>query len=380
MELTKQSIQKHKQDIEGLDGYITVINKIENNVSVNPDIAIEACKSLIEGLCKKALELLSEEYQTKKNVRKDCDNSLPTLVKKAFENVYRNKFAVDFHNSLYELIRGKAKIDKFVKVNTDAIFKNAKDTIIKISVIRDDRGDISHGRIYPKKEESEIHLAKSISSITDGICSFMIYEFASQYVALDKKIEKLNFEDQRDFNEWLDTKYDIVSVKIDYSKILFKNAYEKYEELYYSEYLVSIEDEVIEDVVDEIIIEEPIDIIEPIKKPPVLSEEETKALYEKHFNSSQKPIEVVQLTNTFDEKIFWTENRIQELNKFAEANSFYVEGLKKIIENYIAFDDEPRRDVIAPIMKYPPSLGDRRTVLLVMLEEVMDFANDLKEK
>ena len=65
MELTKIAIQKHKQDIEGLDGYITVINKIEDNVSLNPDIAIEACKSLIEGLCKKALELLNGEARAK---------------------------------------------------------------------------------------------------------------------------------------------------------------------------------------------------------------------------------------------------------------------------------------------------------------------------
>lgn len=403
MELTKQAIQKHKQDIEGLDGYIIVINKIESNVSVNPDIAIEACKSLIEGLCKKALELLSEEYQTNKNIRKNCDNSLPTLVKKAFENVYRNKFEIEIHDKLYKLIRGKAKINKFIKVNTDAIFENANDAIVKIAVIRDNRGDISHGRIYPKKEESAIHLAKSIASITDGICSFMTNEFSARYLELDLSGKKLIYEDLIDFNDWLDNKHNVLSVKVDFSKLLYQNAYDKYEEYFYSEYLEILEaetEEIIEDVVE---IEKPIEkakeepkkevtakneeeisLFEQILKAqheiPQLTEEESKILYEKHFGRKEEPKEIIQLTTSFDENTFWTANRIQALNQFADANSFYVEGLKKIIEDYIAFDDEPLRDNIGKIMKSPPSLADRRTVLLVMLEIVMDFANDLKEK
>lgn len=404
MELTKQAIQKHKQDIEGLDGYITVINKIENNVSVNPDIAIEACKSLIEGLCKKALELLSEEYQTNKNIRKNCDNNLPTLVKKAFENVYRNKFEIEIHDKLYKLIRGKAKINKFIKVNTDAIFENANDAIVKISVIRDNRGDISHGRIYPKKEESEIHLAKSIASITDGICSFMTNEFSARYLELDLSGKKLIYEDLIDFNDWLDNKHNVLSVKVDFSKLLYQNAYDKYEEYYYSEYLEILEAET-EEIVEEVVTEEkPVEktkeepnkevssenkeeinlseqiIKESEKQPEKLTKEESKILYEKHFGRKEEVKPVVQLINTFDEKAFWTENRIQELNKFADANSFYVEGLKKIIEDYIAFNDEPLRDNIGKIMKSPPSLADRRIVLLVILKIVVDFANDLKEK
>lgn len=380
MELTKQAILKHKQDIEGLDGYIVVINEIENNVSVNPDIAIESCKSLIEGLSKKALELLSEEYQTNKGVRKLCDNKLPVLVTKAFECVYKNKFEIDIHNSLYKLIKGKDKLNKFIKLNSDAIFENANDAIQKIVAIRDNRGDISHGRIYPKKEESEIQLAKSIVSITDGICSFMIYEFASQYQILESQLEKLIYNNEFTFNEWLDRKYDIFSVKIDYSKLLYKNAYVKYEELYYSEFLPIIEQEIVEDEINE----EPnkeLEVVEKETNPKsqVLTEEEAKALYEKHFNSGQKPKEVIQLTTTFNETTFWSENRMQALNQFAEKNDLLVDGLKKVIETYIAFDDEPRRDVIAPIMKYPPSLADRRTVLLVMLEDVIAFANELKE-
>lgn len=403
MELTKLAIQKHKQDIEGLDGYTTVINKIENNVSLNPDIAIEACKSLIEGLCKKALELLSDEYQTTKSIRKNCDNNFPFLVKQAFENIYRNKFEIDIHNALYKVIRSKVKIDKFINTSAEIIFENTKDAILKISVIRDNRGDICHGRIYPKKDESEVHLAKSIASITDGICSFMINEFSVQYLELDLSGKKLIYQDHINFNDWLDNKHNVLSVKVDFSKLLYQNAYDKYEEYYYSEYLEILEDET-EEIIEEVVAEEkPIEnikeeqqkevapendeeislseqIIRELQKPVKLTEEESKKLYEATFIKKEEVKPVVQLINTFDETTFWTEKRVQELNEFADANSFYVEGLKKIIENYIAFNDEPRRDIIAPIMIYPPSLADRRTVLLVMLEEVLDFANDLKEK
>ncbi|TDE43191.1 hypothetical protein E0I26_11295 [Flavobacterium rhamnosiphilum] len=396
MELTKQAIQKHKQAIDGLDGYIIIASEIEDNVTLNPDIAIEACKSLIEGLCKKALELLSDEYKTTKSVRKNCDNNLPFLVKQAFENIYRNKFEIDIHNALYKIIRSKVKIDKFINTSAEIIFENTKEAILKISVIRDNRGDICHGRIYPKKDESEVHLAKSIASITDGICSFMINEFSSQYIVFEVSNKKLIYDDLISFNEWLDNKHNVLSVKIDFSNLLYKNAYDKYEEYYYSEeYLEILENEIEEVVTEEKIIESitessknevipEIGLSEQILKAqqeiPQLTEEQSKKLYEVTFGRKEEVKPIVQLINTFDEKTFWTEKRIQDLNQFADVNSFYVVGLKKIIEDYIAFNDEPLRDNIGKIMKHPPSLADRRTALLVMLEIVMDFANELKEK
>jgi hypothetical protein len=50
MELTRTAIHKNQSLITGLDGYILLVDKIENNVTPNPDIAIESCRSLIEGL------------------------------------------------------------------------------------------------------------------------------------------------------------------------------------------------------------------------------------------------------------------------------------------------------------------------------------------
>ena len=48
MNLTKQAISNNKTIIPGIEGYLTLVSKIEKNVSINPDIAIESCKSLIE--------------------------------------------------------------------------------------------------------------------------------------------------------------------------------------------------------------------------------------------------------------------------------------------------------------------------------------------
>lgn len=402
MELTKQAIQKHKQYIEGLEGYTIMASEIEDNVTLNPDISIEACKSLIEGLCKKALELLSNEYQTTKSIRKNCDNNFPFLVKQAFENIYRNKFEIDIHNALYKVIRSKVKIDKFINSGAEVVFENTKEAILKISVIRDNRGDICHGRIYPKVDESEVHLAKSIASITDGICSFMINEFSAQYNELDLSAKKLIYENFTDFNEWLDNKHNVLSVKVDFSKLLYQNAYDKYEEYYYSEYLEILEDETEELIETEISEEQIIEtirkelnievvnkedesnyfekIIEEQPQHIKLSTEESEKLFEVTFGIKEEVKPVVQLSNTFDETIFWTENRTQLLNQFADTQSLKVDGLKKIIEDYLAFNVDPLRDSIGKIMKYPPSLADRRTVLLVMLEEVLDFAADLKEK
>ncbi|MBF4983835.1 hypothetical protein FNJ87_05630, partial [Nonlabens mediterrranea] len=236
MELTKAKIEEFKDEIEGLTGYNLIVKEIEENLPKNPDISIESCKSLIEGLCKKSLELVSDKYNGDKQLRKSCEGNMSTLVKTAFEEVYRTAFEKDMHLSLYNIVKNKNRVDRLMASATLEMQKNAKKAVDKITAIRHDRGDISHGRIYPKPTESELHLAKSIQSITDGICSFMIHELAIQYEIKKEDDKKLVYKKEEEYNEWLDDQNDNLITKIDFSRLLFDNSYEKYEEIYYAEY------------------------------------------------------------------------------------------------------------------------------------------------
>jgi predicted transcriptional regulator len=361
MNYTKQSILNYKTLLPGIEGYLTVVSKIESNINSNPDIAIESCKSLIEGLCKKALELLSDEYNEKKTIRKTCDNSLPDLVRIAFNQVYKKSFEIDIHTSLFNLLEKheksisvQNKIQNLINVNSLSILENLEKSVVKLSVIRDTRGDISHGRIYPKREESGIHLSKSIASITDGICSFMIEEIAIQYKEKYKRKDRLDYEnkDLENFNLWLDNLHDVSSIKIDFSKLLYENAYDKYEEYYYLEYIPSNE------ILDE-----------SIESKDTITDTITKHI-EREFT---------ELVTNFEEEKFWTAARSLLLEKFANQYDFEINGLKEIIEKYIAFDDEPLRDDIAKIMINKPTLSERKKTLLVMMEFIIDFAEDLKK-
>lgn len=349
--IISNNIKKHPHFGE----YFKIITIIEENELVNPDICIESCKALIEGVSKTIIVNL-DNTKTAENI--DSDN-IPKLFSEAMKLLANN----------CEDIEGDFVLRFSGIINV-------------LAEIRNKRGDISHGRMAPKAIYSSKKLASTVKNMTDTMLEYTL----EHYFDLDfNSKEKLDYNavDMENYNSWLDDSVTFPIAKARYSQILFEHDPDEYEARYFDEFLKSFDEnevsaeEIIETpspVVEEKIIEK-----EPEKKSPNLTEEEAKALYEKYFNSGQKPKEIVQLTTTFDETTFWTENRMQALNQFAEANDLLVDGLKKVIETYIAFDDEPRRDVIAPIMKYPPSLADRRTVLLVMLEDVIAFANELKE-
>ena len=114
MKLTRAKIEEFKDGIDGLNGYYLIVKEIEDNLPKNPDISIESCKSLIEGLSKKALELISDKYNSDKQIRKACEGNMSTLVKTAFEEVYTIAFEKDLHLSLYEIIKNKTRVDKLV--------------------------------------------------------------------------------------------------------------------------------------------------------------------------------------------------------------------------------------------------------------------------
>jgi hypothetical protein len=374
MELTKQSILNHSRLIPGIEGYLILIDKIEKNKSIYPDIAIETCKSLLEGLCLKGLSLLSDKYINSKSLKTKCKNDLKILTNTAFDEVYTDYVESQVHESLANMLIDISVTQKIKDNAKRRVRKQAIEAIAKVSAIRNERGDISHGRDYPKVQESSIALSKSISSITDGICSFMIEQIAEKYLLKLKTQNRLIYHDLTDFNDWLDEMHHVSSIKVDFSKILYKNAYDKYEEYYYTEYidLVETEEEPTKEAVSTIE-EEVKEVIEEAIEAETLTEQPVA-------EETEKPIEkqVEKLVTDFDEENFWTEDKIQALQEFAEEENLKSEELKEVVNEYLFSEKPPLRDDVAKTMNERPKLSEFKTIVSSLTDRIMAFANDLK--
>jgi len=360
MELTKIAIKKNVERISGLEGYSLLVSKIERNVGLNPDIAIETCKSLVEGLSLKALSLLSFKYNSSKKYRKKCENNLTFLTNNAFKEVYSDIVEAEIYKNLSELLIDISVVNRLKTRSRRKIQRQTTQTIGKISALRNARGDISHGRVYPKDEESQINLAKSIESITDGICSFMIHEFARQYDLKKVDEQKLKFKKLGRFNDWLNNQHDISSVKIDISRLLYDNTYQKYEDCY-SEYIDLIENE-----------NEPEENGDVELSEQIFENEVTKDVLKK----SKKVVE--DLINNFEVDTFWSNQRLELLSEFSIEEELKNDELKSVINNYLFSSRDPLRDEVVNAMNKKPVLKNRAEIAKTLTKYILAFANELK--
>ncbi|UUC46432.1 hypothetical protein [Flavobacterium cerinum] len=354
MNLTRAKIEEFKDEVDGLTGYYLIIDEIEDNLPENPDISIESCKSLIEGLSKKALELISDKYNADKQLMKACEGNMSTLVKTAFDEVYKTSIEKDLHESLYNIIQNKSRVNKLLDAAKVEMQKNTKKAVDKIAAIRHDRGDISHGRVYPKKSESELHLANSILSITDGICSFMIHELAIQYQLKLEQAKMLVYKEEGDYNQWLDEQNDNLLTKIDFSRLLYNNNYEKYEEIFYSEYQDSLSSEKLEEL-----------------------EELDKKLDTIPLETVEREIE--NLINTFQEQEFWTPHRLEKLEELTSAYNFVFEETRQAIEEFLFTEKDPLPDEAIQVLIERPNLKERKERTEFAIGRIKLMASILKD-
>lgn len=365
MELTKNSINVHKSVLPGLEGYTVLVEKIVENREVHPDIAIESCKSLVEGLCIKALSLLSEDYNKSKNIRQKCKNKFPFLLDKTFDLVFSEHIAAVMHGALSSIIYDVSKINNLKKNANEHLKKRALGALENISAYRNERGDISHGRDYPKKSISDVSLSKSICSISDGICYFLIEQMAIKYRSKRKVSNKLNYEDLLDFNEWLDNVHNVLSIKVDFSKLLFVNAYEKYEEYYLSEYLPLVE----EDSTSEMLYSNNLKIDDVIGSSTMLND------------TIASPIRVKRkdLVTDYDESTFWDEARSRLISDFANEQDFDLSLLMDVVHQYLFTNIKPLRVDVVKAMKNRPKLKDLKIIGEDQTEKVISFVDFLKK-
>lgn len=192
MEKLKQEIKRIKR--HRLEYYHSHLNLVEDYIDEKPDISIETCKALIEGISKLSLHLLNQEpLDSHKNEK------FQALVKRA----------------LSELQKGRGFSDA-------DLCKRLSGAVQYIGEMRNEHCDIGHGRASLKEQVNDAEFADLIVGITDNICTYMLRR-------LDRLADKTTeYEDHPEFNDFLDEQHPLPG-KARYSRALFEQEFETYE-------------------------------------------------------------------------------------------------------------------------------------------------------
>lgn len=177
MKQTSNILKQLETQYYNIEYYHTIVKEIEDNVEINPDIAIESCKSLFEGIGKFIISNID------KSLKVEAINNFKYIraVEKAIDLLKKKDpvFELDFSKGLLEALK-------------------------ELGEIRNDRGDISHGRLAPKAIQSDSHFSNLILTMTDSFASYLLISFSR--VPYTRELE---YEDSGDFNLWLDNVYTV---------------------------------------------------------------------------------------------------------------------------------------------------------------------------
>jgi len=221
MQLVRALISQNNEKYEHFSYYEGIIDVIEEKIQSHPDICIESCKSLIEGVSKTIIKRLD-------NTTTDDDlNKMDVmpLFKRAANKLaeFDEELELDFINRTASLIQNFGEI-------------------------RNQRGDISHGRAAPKEIYSSPQFSNLVARVTEALAFYVLEHFFR--LALPDEAE-IKYEDNPAFNEMLDTLKPMGSLS--FSKALFDQDNVSYcEQLldYKTEQEEVLEDTIFEDAPD----------------------------------------------------------------------------------------------------------------------------------
>lgn len=330
MEKTKTIILSNIEKHIHFEEYFKIIDIIQTNEFKNPDICIESCKALIEGVSKTIIVNL-DNTRTAENID---DDNLPKLFKESMNLLSDN----------CEDIEGD-----FV-VRFSAIIQ-------VLGEIRNKRGDISHGRMAPKAIFSSYKLATTVKNMTESMLEYVL----EHYFSIDFSNGKLIYDELEEYNNWLDDNTDFPIKKAKYSQLLYENDLDEYENRYNNDFLKPDDDE---GEKEEVVEEKP-----EVKEEP--KQEEAKA---------EQPEKVIEkLVGTFDEESFWGVATNEQTEAFAVAENLKVDDLKILITDFLFSDKKPLRDEVSDTMNEKPALKDRAKTIDALTERIIYLANDLKK-
>ena len=174
--------------------YLKHAKEIKGHEETHPDITIECCTSLLQGLSKSI-----------------CYRLDPTADRKAFE-----KATIEHQvKTAFKLIGSASGV-------VEIALPQACSTVARLAgELRNLRGDISHGKAVPKEIQSDASLARLALDVTEALSRYMLCHL----VLLTEP--KVRYEDNVELNLILD---DIGSPvgSTPYSLLLFKHDFDAY--------------------------------------------------------------------------------------------------------------------------------------------------------
>ena len=193
-------IRENISYIPSFSVYEKQISLIEESVESNPDLCVEACKSLIEGICKTIL--------TNKGVDYSKYDKFQVLVKVTIETMLTESDS--YGDALSEIARRISSVAQ------------------KISEIRDSAGFASHGQDIEHVSIS-YSLALLTSRITDVIGGFIMHFYRTHS---DRGTSRLLYQDYKPFNDYYDEQNPIYigEIFISASEALYSQDVEAYKE------------------------------------------------------------------------------------------------------------------------------------------------------
>jgi hypothetical protein len=198
MQTLIELIERHADENSELRYYIPIIEKAEHNEEQHPDICIECCASLFQGVSKTIVNRLN-----------------PPEDKKAFENS-----AIGWQ--VKQALQCLASKDGGV---TEIDFPRRVESLVQIvGELRNQRGDISHGRAVPKELQSDRSLARLVLNVTEPVLRYML---ATYFALKPERTFIPPYGENEKFNEVLDEANPMPG-KLIYSKALYDQFPEDY--------------------------------------------------------------------------------------------------------------------------------------------------------
>lgn len=191
-------IERHSETDSEFRYYIVpIIEAAELNEEIHPDITIECCASLLQGISKTIVYRITPSTDRKSFESQSSQFQLKAAI-----------FCLTEHDDLIEL----------------EFARRAHSLVQVLGELRNARGDISHGRAVPKELTSDRSLARLTLSVTEAIARYMLASFFAIRLAPPRAI---SYEDNEDFNTWLDTQNPLPGKPL-YSLALYQQYSEDY--------------------------------------------------------------------------------------------------------------------------------------------------------
>lgn len=207
MHWIKENINK----VPSLQAYNHHVSTIEETVDTNPELAIEVCKSLLEGICKTILTSQGIDYT-----------------------------AVDAFQKLVKLTIETICLGAADKEDLLDLGKRVTAVAHKIGEIRNKASFASHGQDidHPKLSNT---LSNFMFYVTDAMGGFIL-SYYLQY-SLNTSI-RIKYEDCEDFNEELDSEFNMQygDIVLSASEALYNQDYQAYAMAYHEFKIRKIED------------------------------------------------------------------------------------------------------------------------------------------